>query len=174
MKEGPVSHKYIKVGDRAGPMVKRDIRPDQMTEIGVLAQTAIPDRIIEVIDLEEISEENNRENSRERYRDVRYGMVTTTIERGTDQGREHLQETIEGIGVLAMNRSGSGSRANMNRDRIRCYACREYDHFLGDCPNYREDRDLEQLQHMLSMEEQAHRSLSTHSSDEDCRSPLNL
>ena len=57
MKEGPLSHKYIKVGDRAGPMVKRDIRPDQMTEIGVLAQTAIPDRIIEVIDLEEISEE---------------------------------------------------------------------------------------------------------------------
>ena len=29
-------------------------------------------------------------------------MVTTTIEIGTDQGREHLQETIEGIGVLAM------------------------------------------------------------------------
>ena len=57
MKEGPLSHKYIKVGNRAGSMVKRDIRPDQMTEIGVLAQIAIPDRIIKVIDLEEISEE---------------------------------------------------------------------------------------------------------------------
>ena len=32
----------------------------------------------------------------------------------------------------------------------------------------------EQLQHMLNMEWQDHRSLSTHSSDEDCRSPLNL
>ena len=30
------------------------------------------------------------------------GMVTTTIEIGTDQGRAHLQETIEGIEVLAM------------------------------------------------------------------------
>ena len=30
------------------------------------------------------------------------GMVTTTIEIGTDLGREHLQETIEGIEVLAM------------------------------------------------------------------------
>ena len=72
------------------------------------------------------------------------------------------------------DRSRSGSGTSMNRDRIRCYACREYDHFARDCPNSREERDLEQLQHMFNMEEQDHRSLSTHSSDEDCRSPLNL
>ena len=52
--------------------------------------------------------------------------------------------------------------------------CREYDHFVRDCPNSREERDLEQLQHMLNMEEQDSTSLSVHSSDEDCRSPLNL
>ena len=28
------------------------------------------------------------------------------------------------------SRSRSGSRASMNRDRIRCYKCREYDHFM--------------------------------------------
>ena len=72
------------------------------------------------------------------------------------------------------DRSRSGSRASTNRDRIRCYMCREYDHFAKDCPNSREERDLEQLQHMLNMEEQDCMSLSTHSSDEDCRSPLNL
>ena len=49
-----------------------------------------------------------------------------------------------------------------------------YDHFVRDCPNSREERELEQLQHMLNMEEQDHRSLSMQSSDEDCRSPLNL
>ena len=38
--------------------------------------------------------------------------------------------------------------------------CREYDHFARDCPNSREERDLEQLQHMLNMEEQDHRSPS--------------
>ena len=70
--------------------------------------------------------------------------------------------------------SKSGSRASTNRDRIRCYTCREYDHFAQNCPNSREERDLEQLQHMLNMEEQDHRSLTTPSSDEDCRSPLNL
>ena len=52
--------------------------------------------------------------------------------------------------------------------------CREYDHFARNCPNSREERDLEQLQHMLNMEEQDDRDLSTPSSDEDYRSPLNL
>ena len=64
-------------------------------------------------------------------------------------------------------------RTSMNRDRIRCYMCREYDHLARNCPNSREERDLEQLQHMLNMEEQD-QSLSTHSSDEDCRSPIKL
>ena len=72
------------------------------------------------------------------------------------------------------SRSRSGSRTNTNRDRIRCYVCREYDHFARDCPNSREERDLEHLQHMLNMEEQEHRDPSAHSSDEDSRSPLNL
>ena len=30
------------------------------------------------------------------------GMVTTTIEVGTDPGKEHLKKTIKGIEVLAM------------------------------------------------------------------------
>ena len=54
------------------------------------------------------------------------------------------------------SRLRSGSRANTNRDRIRCYKCREYNHFARDCPNSREEKDLEQLQQMLNMEEQNH------------------
>ena len=69
------------------------------------------------------------------------------------------------------SRSRSGSRASTNRDRIRCYTCREYEHVVRDCPNYREERNLEQLQQMLNMEEQGHR---IENSDEDYRSPLNL
>ena len=41
------------------------------------------------------------------------------------------------------SRLRSGSRASTKRDRIRCYNCREYDHFARDCPTSREERDLE-------------------------------
>ena len=50
------------------------------------------------------------------------------------------------------SRYRSGSRANISRDRIRCYNCREYDHFVRDCPNSREERELERLQQMLDLE----------------------
>ena len=52
--------------------------------------------------------------------------------------------------------------------------CREYNHFARDCPSSREEGSLEQLQHMLNMKEQDIMSPPAHSSDEDCRNPLNL
>ena len=56
MGEGSLSHRYIKVGDRIGLLVRRDISPDQMTETRAMTQMVILDRIIEVIDLGEILE----------------------------------------------------------------------------------------------------------------------
>ena len=32
-------------------------------------------------------------------------------------------------------RSRSSFRVTTNRDRVRCYRCREYDHFGNECPN---------------------------------------
>ena len=55
---------------------------------------------------------------------------------------------------MSNSRSRSGSRASTNRDRIRCYNCREYDHFARDCPTSKEERALEQLQQMLNLEEE--------------------
>ena len=113
----------------------------------------------------------SRQNSRENYRNERYGNNN----RDRNRSRERVLTRSYGRDRSSSNdRSRSGSRASTNRDRIRCYACREYDHFARDCPNSREERDLEQLQHMLNVEEQDHRSLSTPSSDEDYQSPLNL
>ena len=88
MREGPLSHKYIKVGDRIGLMVREDISLDQMTETGAMVQMAIQDRIIKVVDLGEISEEIAGRVV-EKGTEMK-GMVTTTIEIGTGQGREHL------------------------------------------------------------------------------------
>ena len=33
------------------------------------------------------------------------------------------------------SRSRSNSRIRMNRDRVRCYRCQEYDHYMNECPN---------------------------------------
>ena len=54
---------------------------------------------------------------------------------------------------MSNSRSRSGSRANTIRDRIRCYKCREYDDFIRDCPTCKEEREIEQLQQMLNLEE---------------------
>ena len=53
-----------------------------MIETGAMAQTAIQDRIIGVVDLEEISEEIAGRVV-EKVTEMK-GMVTTTIEIGTD------------------------------------------------------------------------------------------
>ena len=52
------------------------------------------------------------------------------------------------------SRSRSGARASMNRERIRCYKCTEYDHFTKDCPTSREERELEHLPQMLNLEDE--------------------
>ena len=112
-----------------------------------------------------------RQDSRESYRNERYGNNN----RDRNRSRERVLTRSYGRDrSSSIDRSRPGSRASTDRNRIRCYVCREYDHFARDCPISREERDLEQLQHILNMEGQDHRSLSTPSSDEDYRSPLNL
>ena len=40
----------------------------------------------------------------------------------------------------------------MNRDRIRCYKCREYDHLAKDCPTTKEEREIEQVWQMFNLD----------------------
>ena len=170
MRENPLSHKYIKVGDKIDLMVKEGTKPGQIMEMGYgtnsnARQNNRGNRF------RGNSRGYSRQNSRESYRNERYGNNN----RDRSRSRERVLTRSYGRDISSSNdRSRAGSRASTNRDRIRCYACRVYDHFARDCPNSREERDLEQLQHMLNMEEQDHRGLSTPSSDEDYRSSLNL
>ena len=80
-------------------MVKEDIEPGQMTETRVMVQTIIQDKIIEVTDLEEISE-GITERIVEKNIEVK-GMETT-IEIGIDQEGEPSKETIGEIEALVM------------------------------------------------------------------------
>ena len=41
-----------------------------------------------------------------------------------------------------------------NRDRIRCYKCREYDHFAKDCLTTKEEREIDQIQQMFNLDEE--------------------
>ena len=132
MREGPLSYKYIKVEDRIGHMVREDISLDHMTEAGAMIQIATQNRIIEVIDLGKILEE----------------IVDRIIEKGTemkgmvnnnnrDKNRSRERTFVGNYRrdrSSSNDRSRSGSRTSMKRDRIRCYTCREYDHFERDCP----------------------------------------
>ena len=57
-----------------------------------------------------------------------------------------------------------GSRTSTNRDRIRCFKCREYDHFANECPNQTldsSDRDSDSA-----------RSVSLHLVDSDTGSDM--
>ena len=69
-------------------MVKEHISLDCMTETEAMVQTAMQDRIIEVVDLGQISEEIV-DKIVEKGTEMR-GMETTIIEIGMDQEREHL------------------------------------------------------------------------------------
>ena len=63
-------------------------------------------------------------------------------------------------------RSRSNLRVTSNRDRIRCFKCREYDHFANECPNvgtddsdgYESDKAALQL---MTTEAEIHDSFDT-------------
>ena len=82
-----------------------------------------------------------RQNNRENCRNERY----SSNNRDRSRTRERMLITNYGNNKdrsSSNNRSRSGSRASTNRDWIRCYVCREYDHFARDCPNSRERERL--------------------------------
>ena len=65
--------------------------------------------------------------------------------RDRDRGRRNDRS-------VSNSRSRSSSRAGTNRDRIRCFECREYDHFARECPTRQESRETEQIQQMFNMD----------------------
>ena len=66
-------------------------------------------------------------------------------------GNDNTQSNFRGVDQ-GSSRSRLGSRASTNRDRIRCFKCREYDHFAKDCLNSEADKVTEQIQQMYNLD----------------------
>ena len=117
-----------------------------------------------------------RQNRREEYGNKRCNDYTRSRNRSRE--RTFTRNFGNNRDISSSNsRSRSESRASTNRDRIRCYYCREYDHFVRNCPNSKEERALEQLQQMLNIEakEQTHLLANRQDSPtENYKSPLKL
>ena len=123
------------------------------------------------------------ENTVHRIVEERIGVIVigkmVTAEIGTGLERDHFPGNYGDNRTRSMSnsRSRSGSRVSTNRDRIRCYNCREYDHFAWDCPTSGEERDIDRLQQMLNLEgEQTHLLTNTQNNpvENPRASPLNL
>ena len=83
-------------------------------------------KILEV-DIEGIIKENNFGRGRSRSRDSQYSGNFSRNDRSSS------------------SRSRSGLRNSTNRDRIRCFKYREYDHFAKDYPNSQTEKEPKQI-----------------------------
>ena len=68
--------------------------------------------------------------------------ITIGIEVGHTKDRAEIEGTIE---TLATVDQVQVQVVTTNRDRIRCFKCREYDHFARDCPTRQASRKVEQM-----------------------------
>ena len=73
--------------------------------------------------------------------------------RGRSRPRERQYSSDFRRNYQSSGRSRSGLRASTNIDRIRCFKCREYDHFAKDCPNSGTEKEQSgQIQQMFNLE----------------------
>ena len=166
-KKDPSNPKYIKEEVRIGPIIKEVIR------IEVVGQTVETEDSTGIIDLDKTIEttffEGKLEDMEDKMAEEDIGIIGAMIiiEAGIGPEKKTCSRNYGNNRDRSSSnsRSRTVSRASTNRDRIRCYNCREYDHFVRDCPNSREERDLEQLQQILNMEAKKQTHLLTKRQD---------
>ena len=90
---------------------------------------------------------NYNDYRRNNYRGQGYDRNRSRSLDRQDRGRRRDRSANNG-------RSRSGSRAHTNRDRIRCFKCREYDHFARECLTRWEKREIEQIQQMFNLDDE--------------------
>ena len=123
---------------------------DQITETGQEADGTITGQVIGVtitrltidkVILDQITDKmpngclENRSQSRNRAgnysNDHMRGRNRDRHDKRPSQSRQNISSSLG----TDESRSRSNSRVSSNHDCVRCYRCREYDHFASECPN---------------------------------------
>ena len=119
-KKYPISPSYIKeVEDRVGDSLYKEIIGE---DIDLLAET-----VLKVIQDMEKAEVIFREVTFEKVI-FEVDIIIIQVEIGKIEGHgDNLRSRERERRVRSPSSSRSGSRTSMNRDRIRCFKCREYD-----------------------------------------------
>ena len=89
--------------------------------------------------------QNNSNNRRGNFRNQNY-------DRNRSMSYERQNGDRRNDRSISNSRLRSGSRATTNRNRIRCFECREYDHFARDCLMTQANREAKQIQQMFNMD----------------------
>ena len=91
--------------------------------------------------------QNNRGGYRGNYRNENY-------ERDRSRSRDRSYPGNTGRNDRSSSRSRSGSRMGINRDRLRCCKCREYDNFTKDCLTTKVEKETDEIQQMFNLDEE--------------------
>ena len=100
---------------------------------------------------------NLRSNKNYRGQNLRDGYGRNDRSNNYERGRRRSRERQFSDNVRRnsiSSRSRSGSRASINRDQIRCYKGKEYNHFAKDSLTSKIEKETEQVQKMYNMDEE--------------------
>ena len=82
-----------------------------------------------------IGRSNNRDRGRQNFRRNYDNNDRSRSRERSPTPRRYTNRQYNNPSTNSEFRSRSNSRLTTNRDRIRCFRCREYDHFANECPN---------------------------------------
>ena len=78
---------------------------------------------------------NSRDRGRQNFRRNYNNNDRSRSRERSPMPRRYITRRYNSPSTSSGSRSRSNSIVTTNRDRIRCFRCREYDHFANECPN---------------------------------------